>query len=220
VDQPLNAPGPHIRPYQADDLAALYEICLRTGDAGGDATALVDDRRLFGELYAAPYAALEPQHALVLDDGTGRAVGYVLAALDTCAFQARCEAEWWPALRARHPLPGEATTLDDLLVQLIHQRPRRGSAVLTSHPSHLHIDLLPEVQSAGWGRRLMAALFERLRAGGSPGVHWGVSTRNHRAIGFYRHVGADELEADAITITFGVRLGPSGGGAAAIGSHP
>jgi ribosomal protein S18 acetylase RimI-like enzyme len=218
VDEPLSAPDPHIRPYQAQDLPALYDICLRTGDAGDDATALVGDPRLFGELYAAPYAALEPQHALVLDDGTGRAVGYALGALDTDSFEARCEGGWWPALRARHPLPGDATTLDDLLVKLIHQRPRRGSAVLTTHPSHLHIDLLPAVQSAGWGRRLMEALFESLRAAGSRGVHWGVSTRNHRAIGFYRHLGAEELAADALTITFGVRLGPSERRPAAIGS--
>lgn len=82
--------------------------------------------------------------------------------------------------------------------------------MLATHPSHLHIDLLPAVQSAGWGRRLMDSLFESLRLHGSTGVHWGVSTRNHRAIGFYRHLGAEELAADALTLTFGVRLGPPG----------
>src|SRR5690349_11657833 len=97
-------PEPSIRPFAPPDLDALYEICLRTGDAGRDATSLVADPRLFGELYAAPYAVLEPAHAFVLDDGQGRAVGYVLGALDTVAFAARCETEWWPALRRRHPL--------------------------------------------------------------------------------------------------------------------
>ena len=193
---------------------------MRTGDAGQDASDLVEDPRLFGELYAAPYAALEPEHALVLDDGAGAAVGYALGALDTAAFAARCEAEWWPPLRETHPAPEVAATLDDLLVQMIHHRSRPASSLLVSHPSHLHIDLLPGVQSAGWGRRLMEALFERLQAAGSPGVHWGVSTRNHRAIGFYRHLGAEQLRADGLTITFGVRLDPSEPTPATVGSAP
>src|SRR5665213_4601378 len=41
-----------IRPYRADDLAALYEICLKTGDSGKDATALYDDPKLIGHVYA------------------------------------------------------------------------------------------------------------------------------------------------------------------------
>ena len=43
---------------------------------------------------------------LVLDDGTGPG-GYVLGALDTRAFEARCEREWWPPLRADTRVPGE-----------------------------------------------------------------------------------------------------------------
>jgi ribosomal protein S18 acetylase RimI-like enzyme len=199
-------PEPSIRPFAPPDLDALYEICLRTGDAGRDATSLVADPRLFGELYAAPYAVLEPAHAFVLDDGQGRAVGYVLGALDTVAFAARCEAEWWPALRRRHPLRPDGTTLDDLLVMLLHHPSTAGPEVLDPYPSHLHIDLLPEVQSQGWGRRLLDTLFDALREDGSTGVHWGVSVRNERALGFYRHLGCTELAGDRLTHTFGVRL--------------
>ena len=32
---------PVIRPYRADDLDALYAICLATGDAGADAAELL-----------------------------------------------------------------------------------------------------------------------------------------------------------------------------------
>lgn len=198
--------SPHIRPYRPDDLDALYEICLRTGAAGGDATALVSDPLLFGHLYAAPYGVIEPEHAFVVDDGTGAAVGYVVGAFDTAAFDARCEEAWWPPLRARYPPPAAGHTLDDLLVELIHHRIPPDASVLASHPSHLHIDLLPEVQGLGFGRRLLDTLFEALRRDGSPGVHWGVSTLNQRAISFYRHVGGDELLADGMIVTFGVRL--------------
>lgn len=198
--------APHLRGYEPGDLDALYEICLRTGDAGEDARPIVDDPRLLGDIYAAPYAALEPESAFVVDDGSGRAAGYVLGALDTRAFESACEREWWPPLRARHPRRPGGTALDDLLVEMIHHRHRQDDEVVGSHPSHLHIDLLPEVQGAGWGRRLLEELFDRLRAGGSPGVHLGVSVRNERAIGFYDHLGFRQLRADPLTLTLGYDL--------------
>ena len=110
------------------------------------------DPRLFGELYAAPYGVLEPEHALVLDDGAGTAIGYVLGALDTRAFEARCEAEWWPALRARHPIGSGGNDLDELLIAMLHRdRTSPTTPWSPSYPSHLHIDLLPEAQGAGMG---------------------------------------------------------------------
>lgn len=196
----------HIRPYRADDLDLLYEICVRTGAAGEDATGLVDHPELFGALFAAPYGVLEPDHAFVLDDGTGRAMGYVLGAIDTAAFEARCEADWWPALRERFPIRPDGASLDDLLVHLIHHRSPAERDLLDRYPSHLHIDLLPEAQGSGWGRRMLDTLYAALAADGSPGIHWGVSTSNERAVAFYRHLGAVELSSDGAIITFGHRL--------------
>jgi ribosomal protein S18 acetylase RimI-like enzyme len=196
----------HIRPYEPSDLDQLYEICLRTGAAGEDATGLVTDRRLFGEIWAAPYGVLEPEHALVLDDGGGVAVGYALGALDTVAFDARCESEWWPPLRDRPPIGSGGNDLDELLIAILHERHRADPEILDAYPSHLHIDLLPDAQGSGWGRQLMAALEERLRADGSPGVHLGVSAQNPRAQGFYRHLGYEELATNPMNLTFGRRL--------------
>jgi ribosomal protein S18 acetylase RimI-like enzyme len=202
----VREPEPHIRPYRPSDLGALYDICLRTGAAGRDATDLVEDPRLLGELYAAPYALFEPELAFVVDDGSGAAVGYVLGARDTVAFEARCERDWWPALRARHPLQPDGERLDDLLIGLIHHRTPHAAAVLAAHPSHLHIDLLAPIQGQGWGRRLIDTLTGSLRAAGSPGVHLGVSTRNRPAIAFYRRLGFTELGGDGLSRTFGQRL--------------
>ena len=197
---------PHIRPFEPQDLDRLYVICLRTGDAGSDATDLVVDPQLFGEVYAAPYGVLEPEHALVVDDGYGTAIGYVLGALDTRAFDVRCEDEWWPALRKRHPRGSGGNDLDELLIALLHERKHSGGAYVDEYPSHLHIDLLPEAQGRGWGRRLMAALEERLQERGSTGVHFGVSARNERALGFYRHLGYVELHADGMVHVLGRRF--------------
>ena len=194
---------PSIRPYEPSDLDALYEICLRTGAAGQDATAMLEDGTLFGELYAAPYGVLEPEHALILAADDGAAVGYALGALDTRAFEARCAAEWWPVAQARHPRDPEGRGLDALLIDLLHAPHTADATVLARYPSHLHIDLLPAAQGGGWGRRLMEALFALLAADGSTGVHWGVSRANEPALGFYRHLGAQEIGEDPMTHRFG-----------------
>ena len=195
-----------IRPYEVGDLDRLYEICLRTGAAGEDATDLVVEPRLFGELYAAPYGVLEPEHAFVVDDGSGAAIGYALGALDTRVFEARCEAEWWPPLRSRHPIGSGGNDLDELLIAMLHEPHLGDDDVVRTHPSHLHIDLLPEAQGHGWGRALMEHLQAALRADGSPGVHLGVSGRNERALAFYLHLGYEVLSPSGFGHLLGLRL--------------
>ncbi len=195
-----------IRPCDLEtDLDALYDICLRTGAAGDDATGLMTDPRLLGEVFAAPYAVLEPDHAFVLDDGTGRAVGYVLGARDVAAFEQRAEAEWWPGLRQRHP-EGSGEGLDAILVAMLHHRDAPAAELTDRYPSELHIDLLPEAQGRGWGRRMIEHLLTSLGDAGSIGVHLGTSTANTRAIAFYRRLGFTELGSDDITVRFALPL--------------
>jgi len=192
-----------LRTYEPRDRGALYEVCLRTGDSGADATGSFTQPALLGEVYVGPYLALEPELALVLDDGAGVG-GYTLGALDTRAFEERCEREWWPPLRERHPLGAYPRgSADAAVVELIHRPARAPEVVVAGHPSHLHIDLLPRWQGGGWGRRLIEGLLDRLAAAGSPGVHLGVGVRNPRAVGFYRHLGFTELLAVGDTLFLG-----------------
>ena len=190
-----------IRRYRDGDLDALYDICLRTGAAGQDASGVVGDPRLFGEVYAGPYARFEPELAFVVDDGEGVA-GYVLGALDTAAFAERCERDWWPPLPSGWAERSGTTKVDELLIGLIHHPHTRSPDVLAEFPSHLHIDLLPRAQGRGWGRRLLTTLEDALRKGGSPGLHFGVGVSNERALGFYRHLAYDEGSSDGFSITF------------------
>jgi ribosomal protein S18 acetylase RimI-like enzyme len=197
------------RPARPEDRDALYRICLETGDSGQDATALYRDPELIGHIWAGPYLALEPALAFVLQDGAG-VCGYVIGALDSADFEARLERQWWPELRARYPdpvnIPAAERTPDQRLTHLIHHPNRTPAKVQERYPSHLHIDLLPRGQGGGNGRRLIQTLLDALQAQGSGGVHLGVGARNERAIGFYEHVGFTELERDAYSRTFGMRL--------------
>jgi GNAT superfamily N-acetyltransferase len=206
----------NIRGYRPADEAALYEICLRTADNGGDATGQYADPRLPGHLFVGPYLALAPQLASVLDRGSvggdGTPVGYVIGAADTTAFEARCEAAWWPPLRARYPdpvaVPAAARTPDQHLAALIHHPWSAAPEITARYPSHLHIDLLPEAQGRGHGRAMMARLLAALSAAGSPGVHLGVARSNVDAIAFYRRLGFTEIEGSPGGFTLALPLPP------------
>ena len=190
---PTPAPGFSIRPYQSRDLGALYDICLETGDIGEDATQLYDDPKLLGQLYAAPYAVLEPDLTFVLEDSKG-VCGYILGALDSRTFYERLETEWFPPLREQYPKPTgdeESWTRDE---RLINQFYGLGATYPPDYPSHLHIDLLPRAQGSGNGRALMETFLAALREKGSPGVHLGTSPQNVRSEKFYLKLGFTELK--------------------------
>ena len=187
-----------IRPFRPGDEPALMDVCLRTGDAGGDASDLLEDPDLISYLWLLPYLRLAPELASVVDRGDGIGVGYVLGALDTVAFDVAAETGWWPEARARFPLDvAPADSLDGLLVHLLHHRSAPDADLVTRYPSHLHIDLLPEVQGRGLGRAMIDRLLGQLTDRGSPGVHLGTSPANTRAVAFYRHLGFDEWGRDS-----------------------
>jgi len=193
--------------YRPEDRAALYDVCLRTGDAGRDATALYRDPELLGHVFLGPYLALAPELARVLRRPDGTAVGYVVGAADTTAFQQACEESWWPPLRSRYPLPEPGDDSPDAhLVRLVHTGIHTEGPWLADHPAHLHVDLLPEAQGGGHGRSLLEWLFDELAAAGVPGLHLGVARANASAVGFYRHLGMRTLESRPNAFMLGITL--------------
>ena len=191
-----------IRSTTPADAPALYRICLLTGDAGGDASALHRDPDLLGAVYVGPYLQVAPCLGLAALDDQGEILGYAVGTPDSLAFAAACEATWWPALRRAYPRrTGDGqpsrTAADQRLVDFIHHPPAPDASVAADHPAHLHIDLLPAAQGRGLGRLLMAELLSRLEAAGAPGVHLGVDPTNRAAIAFYEHLGFSRWEADS-----------------------
>jgi ribosomal protein S18 acetylase RimI-like enzyme len=182
-----------IRPYREGDLPALHDICLKTGDNGADASHLYADPMIIGEIFAAPYAVLQPDFALVAEDADGVA-GYILGTPDTRAFEHRLELEWWPALRARCAdtghIPSWKRTREEWDAFYIHHPPANPQAAVDAAPAHLHIDLLPRLQGQGIGKALMDAWLAKI--GGR--AHLGCQAENHRAQRFYDRYGFRRLE--------------------------
>jgi ribosomal protein S18 acetylase RimI-like enzyme len=204
-----------IRPYRSVDLDALYRICVQTADSGQDATSMFRDPRLPGHVYAAPYALLEPSLAFVAQDAGGVG-GYVVAALDSQAFEQRLERDWWPALRASHPEPSQDVAQglsppERFALHAIHHPWGTPDELARGFPSHLHINLVPRLQGQGIGRQLIATVISALRNRGSHGLHLHVTHSNQRAAGFYRQLGFAELPADDVHV-FTMNLGGPGSG--------
>ena len=189
-----------VRTYDPSDRAAVYDICLRTGDDGGDATGQVS-AELMGDVWAGPYLAIEPATCFVAAEG-GAVVGYVIGTPDTRRFEAACEAGWWPRLRRRYvaPQPDETDprgwTLDERLRHLVHRPLHSPDDVVAGHPAHLHLNLLPVAEGRGVGRALLTEALGALAAQGAPGVHVGVSPTNARGLRFWSRSGFVPVRQD------------------------
>jgi len=189
---------PVIRPYRPGDRAAVAEICILTGDAGGDSRRRWPDPELLANVFALPYVDHEPELAFVLDDG-GRAVGYILGTADTASFVKWFREEWLPPLAERYPPPPDPpTTQLEWLRRRLHTPERMLLPVVEDHPAHLHIDLLPAYQGVGHGRALMTRFLRALGEMGVARVHLQMDPANTRARAFYDRMGFTEIAVDGL----------------------
>ncbi|MFB6841035.1 GNAT family N-acetyltransferase [Streptomyces sp. NPDC056361] len=177
---------PFVRRYRSSDRVELAEICVKTAHEGKDSSAIYPDPELMPTIFAYPYVEMEPGFAFVLDDGAGRAVGYVLGAPDTAGFAKRFRTEWLPLVAQRFPAPDAASDdAADVMAGLLHAPERMVLDELTAYPAHLHIDLLPGWQGRGYGRALMNTLLTALHEHGVPAVHLCMVRANTAARAFY-----------------------------------
>ena len=180
------ASAPAIRPYRTADREAIARICLLTAAGGGDATGVYGDDALMPEVYALPYVDYAPDLA------------FVLGVADTAAFIDWYAREWAPEFRRRHPVPAPPTPhrpayTEAQLIADGGDPERMRIAELDAYPAHLHIDLLPQYQARGLGRRLVDTVRHALAERGVPAVHLGLDPANAGARAFYARLGFHEL---------------------------
>ena len=195
-----------IRSYKSADTSAVYEICLKTGNSGQDATHLFSDPLVLGHLYVGPYMEFEPQSVFILEDDQGPC-GYIMGVLDSQTYYQWMHSEWLPKIRVDYKKPtGNPDTWDEtekitnLLFHPVSQR------LLPDFPAHLHIDLLSRAQGKGQGKLMMDRFIDYLRYNKIPGVHLELSSSNDRAFNFYRKYGMQELDRDNESIIMGYYL--------------
>lgn len=185
-----------IRPYRPTDRDALYAICIRTGNAGRDATALYRDPRILPDIFTGPYLLLEPQLTFVLTGPEDRAAGYIVGAADTPRFVTAYRRDWLPLVAGRYPQPGaqrSGASCDAERIRELHHPESMLRDDLTGYPAHLHIALAPQAQGKGAGRALIDTYLKALRAAGIPRVHLSMSAANTGARAFYDHLGFHQI---------------------------
>jgi len=195
-----------IRSYKSADTSAVYEICLKTGNSGQDATHLFSDPLVLGHIYVGPYMEFEPQSVFILEDDQGLC-GYIMGVLDSQTYYQWMHSEWLPKMRVNYKKPtgnldtwDETEKITDLLFHPVSQR------LLPDYPAHLHIDLLSRAQGKGQGKLMMDRFIDYLRYNKIPGLHLDLSSSNDRAFNFYRKYGMEELDRDKESIMMGYHL--------------
>lgn len=183
----------NIRLATSKDKERLYEICVLTGDSGNDATGIFHQPDLLGDIWVGPYLQFSPEHCFVAENDEKAVVGYCIATLDTEAFETIASATWWPLQQGRYTRPDiakrENWSRDERLSHLIHEPMQSPQEFLEDFPSHAHINLISNFQGKGWGRNLMTTMENSLRVAGSNGVHLILSSKNLKALAFYKALG-------------------------------
>lgn len=163
-------------------------------------------RTLGSYLWYRAYVSLTPSTCFVLDDGTGRAVGYCIGTADTTSFSQEWRETFAPAVastavpRPEDEVDDELMERDDVkdLCRKFHHAEcsalQSWPAILQQYPAHLHIDILPEYQGRGYGTMLINAFFEAVRSLGAKGVHVGVGQDNVMGRAFYKKIGFQACE--------------------------
>lgn len=137
----------------------------------------------------------------MLDDGTGRVVGYCIGTADTTSFAQQWLDVFAPGVDAKL-VPRPETQTDDPLMERDDIRHFRGAVykadcsmlrewpqTLQLYPAHMHIDILPEHQRKGYGTVLINAFFDAVKARGAAGVHLDMVQTNTTGLAFYTRIG-------------------------------
>ena len=196
----------YVRPFRRGDGPRLAEISVRTGDTGADASGQYSSDELLPDVMVLPYAERHPEFVFVADGPNG-AVGYLVAAPDTEDFSEWFQASWWSTRRPRYV--SDAGIIDardaDLVAYADARRPGNNPHA-AAYPAHVHIDLLPESQGQGFGRKLVDALIERLRQDRVAGVHLVAEAANATAVAFYPRLGFEPLASGEGEQAFGKKI--------------
>ncbi len=187
-----------IRQAHFSDTHSIYDICLKTGNNGSDATHLYKYPHLLGDYYALNYMAFESESCFVITEDAIKeptAQGYILGCTNSQAFNTWMETTWLPPLRKKYILSSGKTETENTLINTLHEKHDTPILpVLQKYPAHLHIDMLPNMQGKGYGRKLIETFETFLRKKSVTGVHLGVSGENKSAIGFYQKMGFKVIE--------------------------
>jgi GNAT superfamily N-acetyltransferase len=206
-----------LRPYQASDAAATAHICRSTLPPSLQSSEPA--WRIAPYVWTHQYTHLSPETCFVLDDGTGRAVGYCIGCPDIPRFCSEYENYLRDVLdktdevsrpkdmSRKHPWlidsdddKGKVVN-EACLAQMAYSAwylllLDDGDLLKAGYRATMHIDLLEEWQGKGWGRKLIDAFVKSVREDVANndehehrGIWIGIAPDNAKVVPFYEKMG-------------------------------
>ena len=166
-----------IRKVKKDDLKDIEYICGQTAGALCRREPIIANR--VAKMYSTYYVSECSDSSFCLSDDNGKAVGYILCEPDFKRYRKLYRKSYVPKIF-------ELNKKDGFLSWLF---PIPYSFFGLKYPAHLHIDILPEYQSKGYGSEMVNTLLNYLRENNVKGVMLATDKDNTGAIRFYKRLG-------------------------------
>ena len=166
-----------IRPMDKYDVIDVEYICRMT--AGPVCIKEPVLGQVISKMYSTYYARECRDTSFVLVDDRDRPVGYVLCESNYKRFRKVFNKVDVPAILGMNISRGIEASLLHIPYDVFGRK----------YPAHLHIDILPEYQSKGYGQQMINTLLDKLREMNIPGVMLVTSHDNKGAIRFYERLG-------------------------------
>ena len=180
-----------IRRYNSKDSENLKRICVETANEVFRGYAFIE--KALTEVYCRYYIEQEPECCFVVVDQEDAAKGYILCAKNYDAYKRVFKKKYLKTWNLATIIMGNFAIKS--IKDYVHE-----------YPAHLHIDLLPECQRQGYGRKLVESLTSFLREQKITGLMLHVSMENERARAFYAKCGFHVIYADKHNVLMGMKI--------------
>ncbi len=182
-----------IRPYKEKDKDNVRFVCL---NSEGPCKSSKRGINFSLAVYCDYYIENEPDNCFVAADDNDKAIGYVISSESFDDFRKIYIKNYYTRIKKWE-----------------YRRRKSALKAIESHekykedyPAHLHIDILPEYQHIGLGKKLLDALCDNLRKKEVKGVMFTVWNKNYNAIKFYEKYGFSLIETKETTLVYGLKL--------------
>lgn len=165
-----------IRKAEIGDLERVEYICRMTADE----ESVNDEKagKITSLMYSTYYIEEETDNCFVLVDN-GVVVGYIISSVNPLKLNKRYKEKYIKQIEKidkKSALMARGIPMPYLLLRFIY-------------PAHLHINLLPDYQSKGYGTKMINILLSELREKGVKSVMLLANAKNTGAIKFYKRNG-------------------------------
>lgn len=183
----------NIRKYKETDREQVIYICLNDMIKKDFPKPVIDYVEWMFSRY---YIDIEPDICFVAVDDNDKAIGYIYGAKDYDFYQNNFSLY----IRKVSELNNRAYLGEALTEMFDH------AIYKDNYPAHLHIDILPEYQSMGFGSKLINAFCDNLKDLGVKGVMLIVGEDNEGARRFYERNGFHLLQVVPTGAAYGKTL--------------